>query len=208
MLLPFRIRQDLRKSQVFYLAICRATASYTVFWVLSLQSLAPPTSLSSSFHIPRRFVAPRTSAWDLKRKVALHHAQKLPASHKSHLQVVASKVSLQPSSSLLLAYLSPNIWSSGARDKFRDEPELSPQGTGNNNPPSTHHAQVALGLALTAEKQVVHHLPVPSVSEGEGILPVQWTGLWGLPLWPFHCMFPGPKHAWLSDKPVNKASAH
>lgn len=45
--------------------------------------------------------------------------------------------------------------------------------TGTNNPPSTHHAQIALGLALTAEKQVLHHRPEPSASGGEGALPVQ-----------------------------------
>lgn len=123
-MLPLRIRQDLSKSQVFYLTLCRATASDTVFWVLSLQSLAPLNSLPSSFHIPWRVVAPSTLAWDLKRKAELHHAQKVPASHKSHLQAVASKVSFHPSSSLLLGYLSPNIGSSGARGKFRDEPEL------------------------------------------------------------------------------------
>lgn len=73
-----------------------------------------------------------------------------------------------------------------------------------NNSPSIHHAQTALGTALAAERQLLHHLPVPSASGG-GNLPVQWTGLWGLPLWPFRCMFPAPKHAWLLDKPVNKA---
>lgn len=173
------IRQDLSKSQVFCLALCRATAPHAVVWALSPWSLPPPTSLPSSLRVPLSFASSRTSAWDLKRKVALHHTEKLLASPKSHLQVVASKVPSHPACFLVIhppSYGPP---------KQEVNPEMnlnSPPGTGNNNPPSTHPALIALDFALTAEKWVLHHLPVPAVSEGEGILPAQWTGLWGLPL--------------------------